>query len=219
MHAVALAGLAAAALDVEAEAPGVVAARARLGHRREQLAQRREQSGVGRGIGARRAADRALVDVDDAIDVLEPLDALARARHRRGVRCSCAAAWPNSVSTISVDLPEPDTPVTQVNSPSGMCAVDVAQVVAARADGCVIWRARSGRMRRPGSAMRRRPERYWPVSEAGFGLDLAPGCPARPGGRRARRRRDPGPPRGRPRGSPPRRARPRSPCCRGRAAA
>jgi hypothetical protein len=31
-HAVALAGLAAAALHVEAEAPGVVAARARLGH-------------------------------------------------------------------------------------------------------------------------------------------------------------------------------------------
>ena len=74
-QAVALAGLAAAAADVEAEAPGRVAARARFGHLREQLAQRREQAGVGRGIRARRAADRRLVDVDDLVEQVEPFDA------------------------------------------------------------------------------------------------------------------------------------------------
>ena len=35
------------------------------------------------------------------------------------------------MSLISVDLPEPDTPVTQVSSPIGMRHVEVAQVVAA----------------------------------------------------------------------------------------
>ncbi len=41
---------------------------------------------------------------------------------------------------MSVDLPEPDTPVTQVNSPSGMCARHVRQVVAARADDADLAR-------------------------------------------------------------------------------
>ena len=80
--AVALARLAAPALHVEAEAAGVVAARARFGHCGEQLAQRREQPGVRGRVRARRAADGTLVDVDDAIDVLEPLDALAPAPGR-----------------------------------------------------------------------------------------------------------------------------------------
>ena len=76
-HAVTLAGLAASALDVEAETAGIVAAGAGLGHGGEQLAQRREQPGVGRRVGARRAPDRTLVDVDDAVDLLQALDALA----------------------------------------------------------------------------------------------------------------------------------------------
>ncbi len=67
-HAVALAGLAAAALDVEAEAARLVAARARFLGAGEQLADRREQAGVGRRIRARRAADRTLADIDHAID-------------------------------------------------------------------------------------------------------------------------------------------------------
>ena len=49
-QAVALAGFAAAAAHVEAEAARRVAARARFRHLREQLAQRREQAGVGRRI-------------------------------------------------------------------------------------------------------------------------------------------------------------------------
>ena len=76
-EAVALAGLAASAFDIEAEAPGVIAARARFGHRRKELAQRREETRVGCSIGARRAADRALIDINHAIDSLQALDALA----------------------------------------------------------------------------------------------------------------------------------------------
>ena len=79
-HAVALAGLAAAAGHVEAEAPGPVAALARgvgLGH---QLADRREQAGVGGRVAARRAADRRLVDVDDLVEVLDAFDRLVRGR-------------------------------------------------------------------------------------------------------------------------------------------
>ena len=167
MHAVALAGLAAAALDVEAEAPGIVAARARLGHRREQLAQRREQSGVGRRVGARRAPDRALIDVDDAIDSLESLDALAGTGASRRAPFSCAAAWPKSVSTMSVDLPEPDTPVTQVNSAERQRDRDVAQVVAVRAEDRISRARRCAVRSRAGSAMRSRPARYARSSRPG----------------------------------------------------
>src|SRR5690606_39458640 len=72
-HAVALARLAAPALDVEAEPARRVAAGARFLGRGEELADRREEARVRRRIRARRAADRALADVDHAVDVLEPL--------------------------------------------------------------------------------------------------------------------------------------------------
>ena len=76
--AVALAGLAAAALDVEGKPPGLVAARLGFGEAGEPFADRRERAGIGRGIGARGAADRRLVDVDDLVDMLQPLDAVVR---------------------------------------------------------------------------------------------------------------------------------------------
>ena len=85
-HAVALAGFAAPALDVEREAPGVVAARARLGHAGEQLADRREQPRVGRRIGARRAADRALVDAHHLVEMLQARDRIVRRRLGRPSR-------------------------------------------------------------------------------------------------------------------------------------
>jgi hypothetical protein len=78
--AVALAGLAAAALDVEGEASGLVAARLRFGQACKPFADWREGTGIGRRIRARRAADRRLVDVDDLVDVLQPLDAVMRGR-------------------------------------------------------------------------------------------------------------------------------------------
>ena len=74
--AVTLAGLAAPALDVEGEPPGLVAALVGLGQPGEPVADRRERAGVGGGVGARRAADRRLVDVDDLVEELQPLDAV-----------------------------------------------------------------------------------------------------------------------------------------------
>src|SRR5262249_13164163 len=76
---VALAVLAPSALDVEGEAAGAVAADARLWDRRKQLADRGEQSDVGRRVGARRPADRALVDLDDLVDLLQALDPIVPA--------------------------------------------------------------------------------------------------------------------------------------------
>src|SRR3569623_217541 len=52
--------------------------RARVLRTGEQFAERREQTGVGGWIGARRAADRALIDVDDLVELLEADDVLAR---------------------------------------------------------------------------------------------------------------------------------------------
>ena len=73
-EAVALARLAPSALDVEAEAAGLVAARLGLGQAGEPVADLGEGAGVGRGVGARGAADRRLVDVDDLVEMLEPGD-------------------------------------------------------------------------------------------------------------------------------------------------
>src|SRR6185437_10015828 len=69
--------LASSTLDVEAEAAGIVASRPRFGDGCEELPNRRKKVGVRRRVGARRAADRRLVDVDHVFDVLEPLDPLA----------------------------------------------------------------------------------------------------------------------------------------------
>ena len=65
-------------LTLKREPAGLVAARLALGQAGEPLADRRERAGVGRGVGARRAPDRRLVDVDDLVEVLEALDAVVR---------------------------------------------------------------------------------------------------------------------------------------------
>src|SRR5882672_3599239 len=68
-QAIALARLAAAALHVEAEAAGFVAALPRFGEHGEEFADRREDAGVGCGIRARRAADGRLIDLDHFVDL------------------------------------------------------------------------------------------------------------------------------------------------------
>jgi len=73
-HAVALAGFAAAAFDVEGESADVVAAFAREGYAGEEFADGGEQAGVGGGVGARGATDGGLVDVDDFVEVFEAVD-------------------------------------------------------------------------------------------------------------------------------------------------
>ena len=90
--ALALAGFAATAFDVEREAAGHVAARFASGHRGEELADRGEESGVGGRVRARRAADRALVDVDHLVEML---DAVECRRARPVVR---AASWNSCAS-------------------------------------------------------------------------------------------------------------------------
>ena len=73
-HAVALAGLAATALDVERVAAGAVAARLGLGQGREEIANVGENAGEGRRVGSRCAADGRLVDIDDFVQVLQAID-------------------------------------------------------------------------------------------------------------------------------------------------
>src|SRR5690606_35433607 len=77
-HAVALARLAAPALDVEGEAAGFIAARLRFGKSGKPVADRREGAGIGRGIGARRPPDRGLVDIDDLVEPFDALNSVVR---------------------------------------------------------------------------------------------------------------------------------------------
>jgi hypothetical protein len=66
------------------------------------------------------------------------------------------------MSLTSVDLPEPETPVTATKQPSGNDDVDVLQVVLAGADDGQLATGRSGRRtlaardrRLPGQVLRR----------------------------------------------------------------
>ena len=81
-----LARLAAAAGLVEAEAPRLVPADLRLRHLRIEVADQVEDLDVRRRVGARRSADRRLVDVDHLVNQLQPVDAVVRADGvRRGL--------------------------------------------------------------------------------------------------------------------------------------
>ena len=60
--------------------PGLKPRCARLGHHREQLADEREQAGVGRRVRSRRAADRRLIDLDHLVDQVDAFDLVVRAR-------------------------------------------------------------------------------------------------------------------------------------------
>ena len=84
-HAFALALLAAPALDVEAEAAGLVSAlhgQRRLG---EQVADGVVEADVGGGVGPAVAADGRLVDVDDFVDMLHAVEAVVVAGERARV--------------------------------------------------------------------------------------------------------------------------------------
>jgi hypothetical protein len=89
-----------------------------------------EQAGVGREVRARRAADRLLIDAHQPLDrsmppaIRPPTSSTARARDLAS--SSSRDSWPSARATSStsawltrLDLPEPDTPVTVVNTPSG----------------------------------------------------------------------------------------------------
>ena len=69
-HTVALTGLAASAFNIEAEAAGLIAPRARLLGAGEELAHRGKDAGVGCRVGARSAPDWTLIDIDNLIEQL-----------------------------------------------------------------------------------------------------------------------------------------------------
>ena len=76
---VALTCFAAPTFDVEGEPPGPIPAQLGLREIGEQLADRGEQAGIRGRIRARRTTDRALIDVDDFVDVIEPLQPIVSA--------------------------------------------------------------------------------------------------------------------------------------------
>ena len=76
-------GLAAAALDVEAEAARRVTARPRLGCGGKEFADRGEDAGIGGRVRSWSASNRALVDVDHLVEVFETVDLLVG----RGRQC------------------------------------------------------------------------------------------------------------------------------------
>ncbi len=82
--AVALAGLATPALDVEGEAAGRIAAGLGLGEAGEPVADRGEGAGIGGGVRPRRPPDRRLVDVDDLVEMLQPIEPLEGGRGLAG---------------------------------------------------------------------------------------------------------------------------------------
>gem|GEM_PF-5698799 len=69
--AVTLAGFTASSLDIKAEAPRLVTARARFGCARKQFADRCKQARVGGRVAARCASDGALIDCDNLVDSIE----------------------------------------------------------------------------------------------------------------------------------------------------
>src|SRR5580693_673390 len=72
--AFALARFATSSGNVEGKTSGLIAALARLRQHGIEITNLRENSGVGRRIRARRAADWRLVDANDFVDVLRPHD-------------------------------------------------------------------------------------------------------------------------------------------------
>ena len=88
--AVAAARLAAAAFRVEREPARAVAPRARVGRRREQVADVVKYARIRRRIGAWHTPDGALVDADDLVQMLQPLDAVKFPRTGAGtVEAAC----------------------------------------------------------------------------------------------------------------------------------
>ncbi len=151
-QAVALARLAAAALDVEAEAAGLVAARLALGQAGEPVADLGEGAGVGRRVGARGAADRRLVDVDHLVEMLEAGDLLVRAGEDAGAVQRARGGGVERVDGEARLARCRETPVTQVKVPSGIAAVTSLRLLARGAvDGDASCRCPCGAWRGAGS--------------------------------------------------------------------
>ena len=73
---VAPAGLAAPAPDVEAEPPRFIAAHLRFRRAAKKLADTVKHPGIRRRIGARRPPDGRLINIDDLVDIFQPVNNL-----------------------------------------------------------------------------------------------------------------------------------------------
>ena len=71
---------AASAFDIETEPPGIVSADARRRQLREKFANGSERAGVGDRIRARRSSDRALIDHDRLVEMVEAAERAKRSR-------------------------------------------------------------------------------------------------------------------------------------------
>ena len=67
-------------LTLNEKRPGPEAAGLGFGHHRKQIADEGEETGVGGRIGSRGPPDRRLIDLDDLVEQLGPLDPIVRAR-------------------------------------------------------------------------------------------------------------------------------------------
>ena len=81
-------------------------------------------------------------------------------------RCRCWASDRSKMSFTSVDLPDPDTPVTAIRHPSGN-ETSMSLRLCSRAPRTVTTSPSPGR-RRAGTGIDRLPDRYWPVIDALF---------------------------------------------------
>ena len=137
--------------DVEGEAPRAVAAQAGLGDGGEEVADRREDPGVGRRVRARRAADRALVDVDHLVDVLQPHQLRERRRALLGAVQRVGERLEERLDDQRA-LARAGDAGDAGQRPERDLEVDPLEVVAARADQAE--RLHAGAPRAPGSGSR-----------------------------------------------------------------
>ena len=77
-HAVAFAGFATTVFHIEGESTRAIATLARQVGLREKFPDRCEEAGVGGGVRARCAPNRALIDRDDFVKEVQPLDRIVR---------------------------------------------------------------------------------------------------------------------------------------------
>ena len=151
-RAVAGAGLAAPALDVEREPPRQVAAHLGLVRRGEQLADRVEHAGVRRRVRPRRAPDRRLVHVDDLVEVLDAGDPTVLAGRRLRLVDPLHQDGQQDVADQRTTCPSPDTPGDGDEVAERDRHVDVGEVVLPRPlDHQLLQPTRPARLPAPGS--------------------------------------------------------------------
>ncbi len=127
-----LTGLAAPPFHVEGEAARLIAARARLLSAGKQFADRGEQAGVGSRVGARGAADGALVDIHHLVQMLQPFHAAIGRRGGFGGLVQLAVSDAEQGIVDQGRLAGAGDAGDASHHPDGQIQVDVAQVIAAR---------------------------------------------------------------------------------------